>query len=689
MDEGRVISEKHFDVISTERNQELEIEINEHIVMIISFAGEVSSVQSRKYRSFLIKQWELTNELHRSDYQLRAKDLLLYISKKLSSPLRLEDLLSVILDNTIDVIEAADSCSLYLYDEEEQLLLPKVTRGFNWDYIKNIKFLPGESLTGMTYLNQKPMIFHQSDDVYEGMRSMRDENWQYFIKSLPIIDGQPARSKSAMCCPFVVKGRCLGVVSISNFFVDANFKEEDLELLEAICNQAALVIERVKLFQLTESRAEDLKKLNKTIKKKNEMLNYASQTHSQLTELVLQQKGIEVITETISQIINKPIVIYDEFINVLATSSGETDYGFEIEMPPFIEKFKQMRDKMGTIEVYPSSNNSVCFQLLLVPIIKSNEVKGFMVIVLQEENLDELEHMSIEHACTIVALELLKREVVYETKQRLKGEFLDDIQSNVDIELLKKQAVYLGISEQYKYNFITVEMNQNINGEMFKGEYNKKYLQIMIERVITQKNPESLVFNRKDGLKALVTWNKETEEDSLLTKAKMLINEIGKTVQQYFPNLQYSYGIGRLAHTVDELPYSYNDIIQCSEIMKKKNVPGQIISYREIGPAKIIMKSSEQELYQFVMEQLQPLIQYNHQNRKDLILTLETYLLCNQNMKETAQVLFLHLNTLSYRIKRIEELLGVPIKDGTTIFNLQLAWNIMNFLDVKNEWLKL
>ncbi|MGO4887579.1 helix-turn-helix domain-containing protein [Anaerobacillus sp. MEB173] len=679
-----------YDLHLNKKATELNIQICENTVLLITLNVEATTDQTSKWEPLITNQWKLTNELHSYDYQLRAKELLLYTSKKLSSSLRLEDLLSMILDNTLDVIEAADSCSLYLYDEHEELLVPKVTRGFNWKYIKEIKFKPGESLTGMTYLNQKPMIFHKSKDVYKGMETMRPENWEYFLKSLPLVNDEPAVSKSAMCCPFIVKGKCLGVVSINNFFGNAHFKEEDLELLEAICNQAALVIDRVNLFQITESRAEALKKLNNTIKKKNEMLKYASKTHKQLTELVLQQKGIEVITQTISVIIKKPIIIYDEFVNVLATSNSETEYGFEIDMPPFLEQFKQMSVTMEEIEISPSSNNPIRTPILLEPIIKSNEVKGYMLILKGNDPLDELEHMSIEHACTVVALELLKREVVYETKQRLKGEFLDDIQSNVvDIELLKKQAKYLGISDKYKYNFITVDIHSKQSEDVFTGVKNNKYLQLIIERIITQKNPDSLVFNRKNGLKALVAWNNETEEDSFLSKAKTLISEIERMIHQYVPHLHCSYGVGRIVDSVDKLPLSYSDVTQCSEIMKKKNMFGQMITYREIGPAKIIMKSTEEELYQFVIDQLQPLIQYNHQNRNELINTLEVYLNFNQNMKETAQELHLHLNTLSYRIKRIEEILGLQLKDGTTIFNLQLAWHILNFLGVKDKWLKL
>lgn len=674
---------------SEDKLEGLTITLKKDIILLLELSEEIDEKKRNVLKELLIEQWNLFEERLSTEYQLKARDLLLYTSKTLASSLRLEDVLKQILNNTLEVIEAADAGSLYLYNEKEDLIIPMVTGGFNWKYLRQIRFKPGESLTGKAFSDQYPRILHKSEDVYKGMGSMSESNRYYFDLAVPKVSGGiGAISKSAMCCPFIVKGKCMGVVTINNFFTDAQFREEDLELLKAICNQASLAFERANLFQEIEIQMVELKALNKTIKQNNNMLEYASKTHSKLTEIALQQKGMNEIGKTIAEIIGKPIVIYNEYIYMLTSNGDREELGFVPEMPSFLDKFREVINKKQPLTIQTETEYHLTYPISIVPIIISNEVRGFMVIVKKDEQESELEQTTIEQACTVIALEILKQETINETEQRLKGEFLDDVYSNVNIELIKKQAKYIGISEGNNYNFIAFEidqLNSNQNSDLKKV----KQFQQIIERLILQQNPSSVIFNRKNGVQALVGWSKGTNEEASIVKAKDLIEDIKKTLAFYAPDISCSCAIGRLVRDLDELYLSYRNIKQCIEIFYKKKASWQFMTYKDIGPARIIMNSSTEELYQFVKDHLQPLIDYNYQNRKDLIDTLEMYLKYNQNMTEMAENLHLHINTLNYRLKRVEGILGIQLKDMANIFNLQLAWNIMDTLGVKEKWLNL
>lgn len=54
--------------------------------------------------------------------------------------------------------------------------------------------------------------------------------------------------------------------------------------------------------------------------------------------------------------------------------------------------------------------------------------------------------------------------------------------------------------------------------------------------------------------------------------------------------------------------------------------------------------------------------------------TVVTYLSCDQDVKETASRLFVHPNTVRYRIDRIEKLLGRSLSSASTVANLYLAF---------------
>ena len=49
---------------------------------------------------------------------------------------------------------------------------------------------------------------------------------------------------------------------------------------------------------------------------------------------------------------------------------------------------------------------------------------------------------------------------------------------------------------------------------------------------------------------------------------------------------------------------------------------------------------------------------------------------------ETALIMNTHRNTINYRMRKIREILGKDLDDPQYIFNLMLAYNIMDYLDI-------
>ncbi len=64
-----------------------------------------------------------------------------------------------------------------------------------------------------------------------------------------------------------------------------------------------------------------------------------------------------------------------------------------------------------------------------------------------------------------------------------------------------------------------------------------------------------------------------------------------------------------------------------------------------------------------------------------LIQTLAVYLETHCQISETAKRLYVHRNTIIYRLEKIEELLGKSLKDPDTTLHLRLALRIQHTLE--------
>ena len=70
---------------------------------------------------------------------------------------------------------------------------------------------------------------------------------------------------------------------------------------------------------------------------------------------------------------------------------------------------------------------------------------------------------------------------------------------------------------------------------------------------------------------------------------------------------------------------------------------------------------------------IEPLKEYDRTRRSDLVLTLKTYFAAGANASEAADRLFLHRNSMLYRLERIQNLTGLNLKDHKAALALQLG----------------
>jgi hypothetical protein len=78
---------------------------------------------------------------------------------------------------------------------------------------------------------------------------------------------------------------------------------------------------------------------------------------------------------------------------------------------------------------------------------------------------------------------------------------------------------------------------------------------------------------------------------------------------------------------------------------------------------------------------LQLLRQYDRDNKSDLYNTLYTYLENGKSLVATAEKLFIHRNTLVYRINRIIQLTGLELDNVNVVHSLMDSFRIMAFLN--------
>jgi PucR family transcriptional regulator, purine catabolism regulatory protein len=87
------------------------------------------------------------------------------------------------------------------------------------------------------------------------------------------------------------------------------------------------------------------------------------------------------------------------------------------------------------------------------------------------------------------------------------------------------------------------------------------------------------------------------------------------------------------------------------------------------------------ELEAFFMKSLGTIYEHDRMHGTSYIVTLENFFSNNLNISETAKAMFLHRNTLIYRIDKIKEILNSDLKNSEELLQLQLALKIFRLLN--------
>lgn len=175
--------------------------------------------------------------------QLRELEILREIDQALGATLDLQKTLQVILEQTLDHINAFTG-SIYLYDSARNLL---ETSAFfcpsNPDYQQSlqIKVDPPEGLVGTTFQRRRPL---RVADV------KHDPQWSgHYISVSPEV-------QSELDVPMIDGDEVVGVINVEGTLVDA-FSRRDEEFLVTLAGQAVLAIKKAQAYEREKRSAEE------------------------------------------------------------------------------------------------------------------------------------------------------------------------------------------------------------------------------------------------------------------------------------------------------------------------------------------------------------------------------------------------------------------------------------------------
>jgi len=141
-----------------------------------------------------------------------------------------------------------------------------------------------------------------------------------------------------------------------------------------------------------------------------------------------------------------------------------------------------------------------------------------------------------------------------------------------------------------------------------------------------------------------------------------------------FPGLRLAAGLSRPATGPKALRRAAEEAGTALTLALLSREATRAVEGGELGLYRLLLPLRGTEaLAAFDEETLGPLAEYDRANGTDLLHTLETYFAQRGNLSRTAEALFIHRNSLLYRMERIAAITGLDLEDPEARLRLQVA----------------
>lgn len=160
------------------------------------------------------------------------------------------------------------------------------------------------------------------------------------------------------------------------------------------------------------------------------------------------------------------------------------------------------------------------------------------------------------------------------------------------------------------------------------------------------------------------------------------INDLLEQVKRYLQKEEnVSLGVGRLTQSIRCLYKSYQQAKAIQKLQANKKIDSSLFFYPQMGLYQLLLGIENQDITQSYYEQmLGPLLTYDKANDGDLTIVLKSYLRHNGSVKDTADELFVHRNTVNYKLGKIGDLLRLDLSSLQCRLQLMVAFMIEDML---------
>ena len=410
------------------------------------------------------------------------------------------------------------------------------------------------------------------------------------------------------------------------------------------------------------------------------LIEKGNEIQARLTQLSAEGAGLGGLVAAMGEISTQGIVVQDKRLEVLAAhmpmrlSSIWESVLRHITVPeslPEVLRDRKVAGKQNELKHQVLSNG---LARLVISINVGGMARGYLSIVDKTGEMTALSRVVVEQGAVACAVEMSRSKAVREVEKRLRGDLLKAL---VRGDLSPRDARLW--TERIGLDLNQAHMCLRFCWDSLEHPSIRR-LETLVNGEIARQGVTAIVNVLENEIICFCeVLPEQTRPEEAISLGRSVLDRGALNYTDARPRC----GIGVPAQSLEDWLNSFRQAGQALE-MAKRLVETHPLFFPDLSVYRLLLQIDDSpELKAFQDEILGPLLA--HDNGKELIRTLEVYFERNGNLKKTAHTLYIHRNTLIYRLERISEITGLDLDNPETRLALQLTLHIHKMLGNGNR----
>lgn len=407
---------------------------------------------------------------------------------------------------------------------------------------------------------------------------------------------------------------------------------------------------------------------------KTEQLSYALDIQKRFSDLLMHDVSIARFIADFGKMINTPVILLSPYRKVIAHSKHftQTSKPAEYYVEQLVNKYEHWIEEDHDSFIIKDLNQTP-LQIAGFSITFNSYFPHYLLILNPEQVPYPMSEFAVEQAGLILSFMLYKNQKIQESLELLKSDFLTQlIESQQTPHQTKRDWLDLGAnygfkkSTQYQVVYATCSQTSTTATKIkYQQEESSIAFQWLQETLpLRVKNISIFKVKNTNHLAILI--------QSRVDHLESILREISLELSEKLP-ITLTFALGNLYETVEQIASSFIEAKTAYEEMLTLTEPKLTHRYLPKGMKSLFEKMSLEDVHYFCETTLKELAYPIEDSFIELRKTLQCYLNFQCEISKTAKEMFLHRNTIKYRIDHCSKLLGKNIQDPANSLNLRLA----------------